>query len=159
VPQAVSPFTVADTNNDVGGTPPLQVTTLSITGGAPGATNEASAIRTLNQYGLNIGYNTINNNNGLGVNHPTTLHGIFNNTATGAGATITNNTIINGFQVLPPGITRKKSHAALAVLLQFIESTIFIDIILQTSITGVSRTVNLHHTRQHHDNRRLKNER
>ena len=41
----------------------------------------------------NISYNTINNNDGGGVNHVTTLRGIYNNTATSATATITNNTI------------------------------------------------------------------
>lgn len=90
---AASPFTVADTNNDIGGNSSTTGNNIINYGGAPGATNGAAAIRTLNQYGLNIAYNTINNNNGSGTNHPTTLHGILNNTATGASATITNNTI------------------------------------------------------------------
>ena len=53
----------------------------------------AVAIRTLAQYGLNISYNTINNNNGAGTNHPDILRGIYTNTATSASATITYNTI------------------------------------------------------------------
>lgn len=90
---AASPFIAADQNNDIGGTTIATGNTIINYGGAPGATVAAAAIRTLAQYGLNLSYNTINNNNGSGNNHVTTLRGIYINTATSAGSDITNNTI------------------------------------------------------------------
>ncbi|MEP7107592.1 MAG: hypothetical protein ABI760_06405, partial [Ferruginibacter sp.] len=94
---AASPFTLADTNNDIGGSTASTGNTIINFGGALGATNPAAAIRTLAQYGLNVSYNTINNNNGSGTNHPTTLRGIFISTAQSANSTITYNTItLNG---------------------------------------------------------------
>jgi hypothetical protein len=90
---AASPFSLADANNDVGGSSLSNGNTIINYGGAAGAPNAAAAIRTLAQYGINISYNTINNNNGAGTNHPAILRGIYNNTATSANATITYNTI------------------------------------------------------------------
>ena len=90
---AASPFIAADQNNDVGGTTVATGNTIINYGGAAGAANPAAAIRTLAQYGLNVSYNTINNNNGAGNNHETTLRGIYINTATSAASDITNNTI------------------------------------------------------------------
>lgn len=88
----VTPFSYADRGNDIGGT---SVATgnqiLNFGGGA--STSPAVGIRTLAQYDLNVSYNTINNNNGSGVNHATTLRGIYLNTATSAAETITHNTI------------------------------------------------------------------
>jgi hypothetical protein len=89
---AVSPFTLADQNNDVGGASLATGNTIRNFGGG-GTTSPAAGIRTLAQYGVNISYNTINNNDGGGINHGTTLRGVFNNTATSASATINNNTI------------------------------------------------------------------
>jgi hypothetical protein len=88
-----SPFTDADTNNDVGGSSAPTGNTIINYGGAVSATNTSTAIRTLNQRGINISYNVINNNDGSGVNHPTTLYGILNGTSVSASATISNNTI------------------------------------------------------------------
>lgn len=90
---AASPFIAADQNNDIGGTTVATGNTIINYGGAPGANVAAAAIRTLAQYGLNLSYNTINNNNGSGINHVTTLRGIYINTATSAGSNITNNTV------------------------------------------------------------------
>ena len=90
---AASPFTLADANNDVGGSSASTGNTIINYGGAAGAINAAAAIRTLAQYGLNVSYNTTNNNNGGGANHPNTLRGIYINTAISANATITYNTI------------------------------------------------------------------
>ena len=90
---AASPFAAADQNNDVGGTTVATGNTIINFGGAAGATIAAVAIRTLAQYGLNVSYNTINNNNGSGNNHETTLRGIYINTATSAASDITYNTI------------------------------------------------------------------
>ena len=94
---APSPFTLADASNDIGGSSSATGDTILNYGGASGATNPAAAIRTLAQYGLNVSYNVINNNNGSGTNHPNTLRGIYINTATSASSTVTYNTItING---------------------------------------------------------------
>lgn len=90
---APSPFTLADTDNDIGGTLSVNGNTIVNYGGATAATNPAAAIRTLAQYNLNVANNVINNNTGSGVNHVTTLRGIYLNTATSANATIINNTL------------------------------------------------------------------
>ncbi|MDP2387027.1 MAG: T9SS type A sorting domain-containing protein [Bacteroidota bacterium] len=92
-----TPFLNADQNNDIGGASLATGNTVINYGGAAGATNPAAGIRTLAQYGLNVSYNTINNNNGAGANHVTTLRGIHINTATSASASVTNNTVtVNG---------------------------------------------------------------
>lgn len=93
---ATTPFTLADTGNDIGGVSSATGNTIINYGGGAAA-NPAAAIRTLAQYNLNVSFNTINNNNGSGVNHATTLRGIYLNTATSANAAITNNTVtLNG---------------------------------------------------------------
>lgn len=96
--QDSSPYLFADTGNEIGGTALSSGNAiLNFGGGTSTSTNAAAGIRTLAQYNLSIGYNTINNNNGSGINHTATLRGIFNNTANGANAGIFNNTItING---------------------------------------------------------------
>ena len=88
----VSPFTFADTNNDVGGA--------SVSDWKPDSElrrrrgrQPSSWYSDCGQYNENISFNTINNNNGAGVNHATTLRGIYNNTATSANVTISNNTV------------------------------------------------------------------
>jgi hypothetical protein len=88
---AANPFTLADANNDVGGNSVSTGNTIINYGGAAAAANPAVAIRTLAQYGLNVSYNTINNNNGSGTNHPNALRGIYINTATSANSTVTYN--------------------------------------------------------------------
>lgn len=88
----VTPFTFADQGNDVGGASLATGNTIRNYGGG-GTTSPAAAVRTLAQYGVNISYNTINNNDGAGVNHATTLRGIYTNTATSASGTINNNAI------------------------------------------------------------------
>ncbi|MDQ6844931.1 MAG: hypothetical protein M3Z92_11345, partial [Bacteroidota bacterium] len=90
---AASPFSLADQNNDIGGSTITTGNTILNFGGAAGAINAAAGIRTLAQYNFNVAYNTINNNNGSGVNHVSTLKGIWINTATSAASDIINNTI------------------------------------------------------------------
>jgi hypothetical protein len=89
---ASSPFTNADFGNDVGGTSGATGNNILNFGGG-GTTNAAAGVRTLAQYDLNVSYNTINNNNGSGVNHATTLRGIYLNTATSASETVTYNNV------------------------------------------------------------------
>src|SRR5207244_13456779 len=60
----VTPFTFADTNNDVGGAALATGNQILNYGGAAAAANPAAGVRTLAQYGIHISYNTINNNNG-----------------------------------------------------------------------------------------------
>ena len=84
---ATTPFALADVNNSVTGN------TIINYGGAVGATNPAAAIRTLAQYNINVSNNIINSNNGAGAGHPTTLRGIYLNTATSANASVLNNTV------------------------------------------------------------------
>jgi hypothetical protein len=90
---------LGDLNNDIGGTGAAGATTgntiLNFGGGA--ATNAAVGIRVNNQWSVNISNNTVNNNNGSGTNHGTTLRGIFAQAGTSANASITyNNVTIKG---------------------------------------------------------------
>ncbi len=89
----ISPYTNADQSNDIGGVSLATGNSVLNYGGGALATNASAGIRTLAQYALNISYNTVNNNNGSGVNHVSTLRGIYTNTAVGASETISNNTV------------------------------------------------------------------
>ncbi|WP_430406264.1 T9SS type A sorting domain-containing protein [Fluviicola sp.] len=95
---AASPFTLGDTGNDVGGIAGATGNTIVNFGGAASASNPSAGIRTLNQWGLNVSYNTLNNNSGTGANHVSTLRGIFIGAATSASATVNNNniTVVSG---------------------------------------------------------------
>ncbi len=94
---AASPYTLGDTGNDIGGTSLATGNNVLNFGGTAGSTIAAAGIRSLNQWSLNVSYNTVNNNNGAGLNHPNTLRGIFINTAAGASTTITyNNVTVKG---------------------------------------------------------------
>ena len=87
-----SPYTYADHGNTIGGSAVSANSILNFGGGAA-ATNPAAGVRTLAQYDVDVSYNTINNNDGGGVNHVSTLRGVYINTATGATENISNNTI------------------------------------------------------------------
>ncbi|HLO53175.1 MAG TPA: hypothetical protein VK169_02750 [Saprospiraceae bacterium] len=83
---------LGDLGNDVGGT--VSGTGNAITNfGGGAATSPSAGIRVNNQWSINIQHNTIDNNNGAGVNHATTLRGIFAQAGTSGAATISNNTI------------------------------------------------------------------
>jgi len=86
---------LGDVNNDIGGIGSPSATTgntiLNFGGGA--TANPAAGIRVLNQWGLNISNNIVNNNNGSGVNHATTLRGIYGQSGTSANVTISYNTV------------------------------------------------------------------
>jgi hypothetical protein len=83
-----------DLSNDVGGTTPGTGNTILNFGGAASPTNPATGIFVNNQWSFNCSYNTINNNNGSGVNHASTLRGIFlNASSTSASANCNNNNI------------------------------------------------------------------
>ncbi len=89
---ASSPFSLADTGNDIGGASTSNGNSILNFGGG-GTTSAAMGIHTHNQYNLNVSYNVINSNNGSGVNHAQVLKGIYTNTATSANTTINNNTV------------------------------------------------------------------
>lgn len=90
--QDVLPFNNVDRNNDIGGNS-IATGNQILNFGGGGIISAAAGIRTLAQYGLNVSFNTVNNNNGAGVSHATTLRGILVGAATSASATINNNTL------------------------------------------------------------------
>src|SRR6185436_6753100 len=61
--------------------------------GGGGTVRPAAGIRTAAQYSINISYNTIDNNNGAGVNHTADLRGIYLTAATSANAVVNSNTL------------------------------------------------------------------
>jgi hypothetical protein len=89
-----SPFTLCDTDNDIGGTSAATGNTIVNFGGGTGATLFCSAVYHKDQWGANISFNTVNNNTGSGVNHPVTNRGIFLAVASvGASANVNNNNV------------------------------------------------------------------
>ena len=87
-----SPFSFADTGNDVGGNS-ISTGNSIIDFGGGGTANAAAAIRTLAQYNLNVSFNVINNNTGSGIDHPVILRGIYLNAAASANTTVSDNTL------------------------------------------------------------------
>lgn len=90
---AASPYTLADTSNDIGGSSAATGNTVINFGGGAGATQQALGIAVRNQWNFNVSYNTVNSNNGSGVNHQRMVRGIFTTGGNGTGATINNNTV------------------------------------------------------------------
>ena len=91
----VSPFATCDFGNDIGGTSLATGNSLLNFGGGAGATtaNAAAGVRTLAQYDLNVSYNTVNNNNGSGINHTGPMRGIYVYLAITASENISNNVL------------------------------------------------------------------
>lgn len=89
-----TPYSLADSNNDVGGNSAATGNTFINFGGGASATNPAIGVRAMNQYNLNVSNNYIYNNDGNGVNHAVTLRGVYLLGAPGAVAAVNNNTII-----------------------------------------------------------------
>lgn len=88
---------LGDLSNDIGGSSSGTGNIVRNYGGGASAAVPAAGIRGNNQWSINISYNTVNNNNGSGVNHITTLRGIFAQAGTSANGTISNNNVtING---------------------------------------------------------------
>ena len=91
---AASPYTLADVSNDVGGNSLATGNTIINFGGGTSATAACGAVFVKDQWSFNISYNTVNNNTGSGVNHPTTNRGIFLfNSSNGASADVNYNTV------------------------------------------------------------------
>jgi hypothetical protein len=92
---APSPFDMGDQANNVGGFTLATGNNILNFGGAGAALNPATGVFANNQWGgFNCSFNTINNNNGAGVNHPNTLRGIWlNSSSTSASASINNNIV------------------------------------------------------------------
>lgn len=79
-----------DVNNDIGGSSVSTGNNIINFGGGTSATVGCGAIMFRDQWNYNISYNTVNNNNGSGVNHPNTNRGIF---ASSTGGTNVSGTI------------------------------------------------------------------
>jgi hypothetical protein len=90
---ATTPFTFADTGNDIGGSSVSTGNTIINFGGGPTTGIASAGVRTLAQYNINVAYNYVNNNNGSGAPNVSTLRGIYLNTAVSANSSITNNTV------------------------------------------------------------------
>lgn len=91
---AASPYTLADLNNDIGGNSLATGNNIINFGGGSGATSQCGAVFIHNQWSFNISYNTINNNDGNGVNHPVTNRGIWLfASSVGASCNINNNKV------------------------------------------------------------------
>lgn len=89
---AASPYTNGDTYNDIGGTSAVTGNTIINYGGG-GTLSPAVGIEVSEQYEINIGNNVINNNTGAGINHATTLKGIYLKGASGANVMVQSNTL------------------------------------------------------------------
>lgn len=85
------PYSYYDSDNQIGGSAVTSNTIVNYGGG--GFSSYASAVKSINQQNLLVSYNLINNNNGSGVDHTTSLHGIYNDNAYNANVSIANNTI------------------------------------------------------------------
>lgn len=83
---------LGDLGNDVGGSALATGNTILNFGGGA-TTSPAAGIRANLQWGINISFNTVNNNDGGGFNHATTLRGIYAQAGTSANATINNNIV------------------------------------------------------------------
>lgn len=89
---AAGPSALTDTNNDLGGTGSSSGNIITNFGNT-GDINPPWGVRVINQWGVNVSYNTINNNDGAGSNTTNTLRGIYTTGGVGANGTISNNTI------------------------------------------------------------------
>ncbi|PZF73552.1 Ig-like domain-containing protein [Taibaiella soli] len=90
---ASSPYTLADTSNDIGGSSVTTANTVINFGGGTSATQQSIGIAVRNQWNFNASYNTVNSNNGSGVNHPYTLRGMYFVNSAGASGSANNNTV------------------------------------------------------------------
>lgn len=90
---ASSPYTLADSSNDIGGTSAATANSIINFGGGSGATQNAIGIAVRNQWGFNASYNTVTNNNGSGVNHADVIRGIYCVNSAGASGNVNNNTV------------------------------------------------------------------
>ncbi len=89
---AVSPFTFADFSNEIGGINAASGNSVLNFGKNLNATSPVG-IRVINQYNPTISFNTVNNNNGAGINTTNVLRGIWLQAANESNATVNNNAI------------------------------------------------------------------
>ncbi|MBS4044655.1 MAG: hypothetical protein KGZ59_12695, partial [Chitinophagaceae bacterium] len=92
-PNPVATTFLGDLNNDIGGNSLNTGNLILNFGGIAGATNAAAGIRANQQWGLNVSYNTVNNNDGANSNHVSTIRGIYTQAGTSANVTINNNNV------------------------------------------------------------------
>jgi hypothetical protein len=86
-------LSLADANNTVGGASAANGNTILNFGGGAAATVPTHGIRLNNMWDATVRHNTINNNNGTGVNHVHTVRGIYAGMQPNASITISNNTV------------------------------------------------------------------
>lgn len=121
---AAAPYTLADQNNDVGGTSALTGNRILNFGGGTGAIDACGAILINNQWSYNFSYNTVNNNNGSGVNHDRSNRGIWIFASSAGASCNINNNIIT--------ITAGTSNTAISWCLDF-----------EMAQSGTGNTVNI----------------
>ena len=90
---AATPFDLGDNGNDVGGSSLSTGNTILNYGGGTSNTTATAGVRAINQWGLNISYNTINNNNGSGANPNGDLYGINAESGLSASVNINDNIV------------------------------------------------------------------
>jgi len=78
---------LGDLNNDIGGSTATTGNTIKNFGGGIETTSNSAGVYTVGQWSTNVSYNTINNNDGGGVNHPGDLRGIYLKSAQSANST------------------------------------------------------------------------
>lgn len=88
---AASPYTFADSGNDIGGNSISTGNMIVNFGGGGG--NATAAVESMAQYDFNVSYNLIDNNNGSGVLSAQVLRGVYIGAADNANLTINNNTL------------------------------------------------------------------
>ncbi len=84
---------LSDVNNAVGGTSAALGNSVLNYGALTSTANAAAGISISNQYSFVVSNNTVNNNNGSGTNHGTTLRGIYLINSTNASGDVNNNTV------------------------------------------------------------------
>ena len=90
---AATPFDLGDNGNDVGGASVSTGNSILNFGGGTGNSVPAGGVRAINQWELNVSYNTINNNNGSGANPYYRIYGINAESGTSANANMNYNTL------------------------------------------------------------------
>ena len=140
---AASPFNFVDASNDIGGSSLATGNIIQNFGGGA-ATNPATGIFATSQYTLNCSFNTINNNTGTGVNHATTLRGIFlNSSSTSANGNCNNNTVTvkgGGTTSLVVGIDVEFGSTALSNTINVNNNTVQ-NCTYATATTGVLQAI------------------
>ncbi|MFZ1703452.1 MAG: hypothetical protein WAT79_03845, partial [Saprospiraceae bacterium] len=88
-----TPFDFSDYGNTVGGNVLADGNSILNYGGGAGANTASAGVYTSQQRDINVSFNEISNNNGLGNNHPNILYGIWAAASVSASATFNHNNL------------------------------------------------------------------